>query len=848
MPDRPRPRPSRRGRGAAAAVLLPLVYPALAVLFLWDVVFTGRAYLLRDILTFFHQWQTAVRESLRAGALPFWNHATYCGLPLLANLQSGFFYPLNWLYWFLPFDTALTAGMVLHLAGAGVFMRAFLRRVGLKHPAALLGGVLFAFGTWPLAHLEAPMKLGAAVWLPLAWSGVWDAMRSGNRRGLGLAALATALSLLAGYPQITILGLLSTALLSLFLAGWVLATKSLTVGDRIPRLIALPLACLVAGLVAAGQLAPAWEMMGESGKVTTYPAEVALSRSLPPKGLVGLVDPFFLGFPGVDRYWGGEAVEFGYGAIYVGALALVLAAASIPAFRGVRRTRRVRREDLDKPIEHPVVALIVPPFLILGAVLGVLLTLGRHGPLWGLLYANVPGFAAFRWPATAAFLVGAHVAPLAAIGFAWCSREGSRWRVIGVGAAALGSLLLLSASLARGPLANAFGALQLAGSPEYQRAAWDAAHGAWCTSLAIRAAILVLAGGIAVTLARIPAVVAGSWFVLLLADLFLAQSEVGTPSAKGFYDSIAPETIALKEELHGRRIYTPRETDQLGNFLAGSRNPTAFEWAKRAMLCNANVAAGISQVQGCDPLSPRRHDAFTQAFDAPGTPHEIRERLFDLWDAARLVEVSVGPLDVSALEDPNLGVTLNPHEPAIGRATLVSGWEIPSDGQAVLNRLLAADHDPKSVVLLEPVPGGPGVATGARRSTRPSEAIEYETFPNRMRVAWHVGEGGMLRVLESWAPGWRARVNGQPAAIYRADFLFMAVPVPEGSVVVEFEYRPVTFLPGLAASGLGLIRLAVCLAPPRRRVVVVDEPTRARPAAARTPAPREPVVRVLRSR
>jgi hypothetical protein len=829
-------------------VLVPLVYPALAALFLWDVVFTGRAYLLRDILTFFHPWQTAVRESLRAGALPFWNHATYCGLPLLANLQSGFFYPMNWLYWFLPFDAALTAGMVLHLAVAGIFLRGFLRRAGLADPAALVGGALFAFGTWPLAHLEAPMKLGAAAWLPLAWCGAWDAMRDGKRQGIGLAALATALSLLAGYPQITALGLLSVALLALFLAGWVICAKGIRGVEKLHRLIALPVAGVVGVLVAAAQLAPAWEMMNQSGKVTTYPPDVAFSRSMPPKGLVGLVDPFFLGFPGVDRYWGGEAVEYPYGAIYVGALAIVLVAASIPALRGVRRPRRVRREDMGKPIEEPLVARIVPPFLILGAVLGVLLTLGRHGPLWPLFHAYVPGFAGFRWPATAAFLAGVHLAALAAIGLAWCARDAARWRVPSFAALGLGAVLSAIALLARGPLADAFGALQLAGSPEYQHVAWDSTHGAWIASLAIRGTMLIAAGVIGVVLARIPGVVAWTWAGLLLVDLFLAHRAADTPSAKNFYDSIAPETVALREELRGRRIFTPRETDQLGNFLAGSRNPVAFEWAKRAMLCNANVAAGISQVQGCDPLSPRRHDAFAQAFDAPGTPHEIRERLFDLWDAARLVEVSVGPLDVPALEDPMLGVTLNPHEPAIGRATLVSGWEVPGDGPQVLRRLLAPDHDPRTVVLLEPTPGGPEVATGARLPTRKSEAIEYETFPNRMRVAWHVGEGGMLRVLESWAPGWRARVNGQPAPIYRADFLFMAVPVPAGSVVAEFEYRPAMFLPGVAASAVGLILLVACLTRSRRRVEVVAERPRAAAPVPRVAAPREPQVRILRSR
>ena len=51
-----------------------------------------------------------------------------------------------------------------------------------------------------------------------------------------------------------------------------------------------------------------------------------------------------------------------------------------------------------------------------------------------------------------------------------------------------------------------------------------------------------------------------------------------------------------------------------------------------------HVPAGIPQVLGCEPLNPRRHEAFTQAFDPPQTKHRIRERIFDLWDAGAPLE------------------------------------------------------------------------------------------------------------------------------------------------------------------------------------------------------------------
>ncbi|MFN8178679.1 MAG: YfhO family protein [bacterium] len=853
MPDSPRVRPGSGPVSGASgiAAFTWILYVPLAALFLHDAVSSGGAYLLRDILTFFHPWQSTVREAVRAGALPFWSHDAACGTPLLANLQSGVFYPPNWLYWFLSFDVALTTGMLLHLALGGILMRAFLRRAGLDDPAAFFGGAAFAFGTWTLAHLEAPMKLGAAVWIPLAWIGTWEAMREGRRRGLGLVGLAIALSLLAGYPQITALGFVSVSLLAFVLGIELLITKDVPLLEKAKRFFALPAALALAALVAGVQLAPTREMLSASGKIAPYPIDVALTRSLPPKGLVGLLDPFFLGLPGVDRYWGADAIEFPFSAIYVGALAVLLAAAAFPAFRQPRRPRRVRREDLAKPVEAAIVPRVLPTFLLLGALAGTALALGRFGGAWTFLHTRVPGFASFRWPATADFLVSLHVAGLAAVGLACVLREESRWRILSVAAVFLGATFLVVAAISRGPLGEIFRAIQLAGSPPYQQQAYAAGRDAWAASLAIRGGIAVVAGALAFALAGRGLTLGWAWSALLLLDLFAVGRMFGTPVARGFYDSTPKEVAALRDDLAGRRVYTPGDVGQLGNFLAGCRNPVAFAWAKHALLANANVPAGIGQVQPCDPLSSRRQDAFPQIYDSPMTPDPVRQRILDLWDVARVVHLNdVRPLEVPAIQDPERGLSMVAHEPRLGRATLLTGWEtVGGDGRQTLDRLLAPDHDPARTTLLEAVEGVRPPNPANRPADGPCDAIEYETFPNRIRVAWHVGQGGMLRVLESWAPGWHARVNGDPAPVYRADFLFLAVPVPAGSVTVELEYRPAAFPVGIAASAAGLLGLCLCFAGgSRKKVAATHRHASARAGATHRPIPSPPSTPSLTSR
>jgi hypothetical protein len=777
---------------------VPLLFVSISIAFLADIVLTGRAYVLRDIVTFFHPWQHVVRESVHAGHLPLWNHDTLCGVPLLANLQSGFFYPPNWLYWVLPFDHALTLGMVIHLSVAGLGMHGFLRRAGVVTAGAFFGGAAFAWGTWSMAHLEFPMKLGAGVWLPVLWSGVREATCDGRPRGIAMAATAIALSLFSGYPQITLFGLISAGLLWLMSVPDALRVEARRVG-RFVRLAGAPIAVGLGLLFAASQLVPAAEMMSLSSKAEPYDAAVALTRSLPPKNLLGILDPFFFGFPGVDRFWGGEVVEYALGAFYPGALALVAALFAIPiAARGWRRWDSA-----------------VPAFLLVGVIVGALLALGRHGPVYPWLHEHVPGFGRSRWPAAATYLIAVHFAGLAGVGLGSILTDRGRIVRASLASIAAGLGLLAVWVLADGAGATAFRGLQLGGTPDFQTSPWEAFRGDWLATLPVRGAHVVGAGALGLALVRTRFRLALVWVALLVVDLMFAAGRLGTPSARGFYDTVPEAIVEIREEVGTRRIFTPRSTDQLGNFLYGTRNLMPLEWAHRAMLCNANVPMGISQANGCEPLAPRRHDAFLQAFESNDTPWEIKERIFDLWDAAILLSSPLRPLEIPDLRSPNDGIELSRHDPGLARAQIVSGWKTHDDARSLLSELLSPGHGPARTTLLEAVPDGPepppAVASG-----NPARDVTWAIGPNALRAEWDAGSAGVLRILQTWAPGWEATVNGQPAPVHRADFLFMAVSVPAGPCEVDLEYRPKSVRRGLWLSLLGLLGIGGCLLVDRR--------------------------------
>jgi hypothetical protein len=76
--------------------------------------------------------------------------------------------------------------------------------------------------------------------------------------------------------------------------------------------------------------------------------------------------------------------------------------------------------------------------------------------------------------------------------------------------------------------------------------------------------------------------------------------------------------------------------------------------------------------------------------------------------------------------------------------------------------------------------------------------------------------GGLLTFSENWAPGWSAKIDGQPASIEMWEDAFQSLNVPAGSHTVEFVYRERMLLAGAAVSGGALALLMLWIRVARR--------------------------------
>src|SRR5205823_12309902 len=121
-----------------------------------------------DLLTYFYPYRDFLNASLAAGHLPLWNPSLFLGVPFLANIQTGVFYPPNWLTVGLPAPQAVNVSILGHVPLAGFFLYLLLRLAWrMAWPAALAGGLVFAFSGFLSQQVGHINQLDTAAWLPL---------------------------------------------------------------------------------------------------------------------------------------------------------------------------------------------------------------------------------------------------------------------------------------------------------------------------------------------------------------------------------------------------------------------------------------------------------------------------------------------------------------------------------------------------------------------------------------------------------------------------------------------------------------------------------------------------------
>jgi hypothetical protein len=711
-------------------------------------------------------------SELRRGNLPLWNPHLYSGTPFVGVFQSAMFYPPNLAHLFLPVPLGINFEFAFHLLLLSLGTLAWARGRGLSAPAALATASVAVFGaSVSLRVLAGALSvLATCAWAPLLLHCVDRLSRQPTLGWTLVAGLAAAMTLLAGHLPTAFM---SAVAVSLYCVPALLASPA-----RGRFAGSLAAAGLLALLLAGAQLGAGFEVARESVREGGVPFDYATTYSLPPESLLTAAVPYLFGsatdhgmtYFGRWWYWDDSA--------FVGVTALALA--TLGALRSRGRGRGV--------------ALALALALLV-------LALGRHTPVYAVLYRWVPGFDLLRAPSKFLFFASLFVGLLAGLGMDRLLAEDAGGggpptggaggggpppgrRRVALVLAALGALAVgagvwtsrVAAGEAGGPsLVHALAALNEARSfrPE-ELTAWGEVAGpslrrAGLTSLLLAALFWASRTRRAATWAIL---------ALCLLDLFWFARENRGGIAYDWMVRNRPAAVKLYASAGERRVLELLQADNLalavrGHALWGYDPVVLARYAEFVAHTQGRSRGDLDNVRG-------RH---------PSWFHPLFGMLRGHFSLA-----------------PSFGayVAVTEHPGELPRFVLVGSYALRQGAEAVLRAMDDPAFDPRALALLESEPE-PRPAGGPVRG----EVALLEESTDAMSLDVRVEAPALLVVTDSYARGWRAvALPGSVQQAYRvqpANLVLRAIALGAGRHRLRLEYAPAAYRVGQAASLLGVV-------------------------------------------
>ncbi|MFN2433172.1 MAG: hypothetical protein ABR599_10235 [Gemmatimonadota bacterium] len=563
---------------------------------------------------------------------------------------------------------------------------------------------------------------------------------------------------------------------------------------------ALLLLCVaIAGCLGAVQLLPTAELLRESVRQDGLPFALAADDSFDPSALSGFAfpRPALPGNAETGARMSGEvpwllSAYMGVAIAWLAALGLL----------GPRRRWAV--------------------FWCAVAAAGALLALGRHSPVFGVVYELVPPFRSLRYPEKFLLLAAFAFPALAAAGMERVLGVGFRRRDVALGLAIVAGSALASVRLV------------------HDAARPEAAH-----ALAMAAAVGTGVAGVLLLAHRrklAPARAGVLLCALAAADLALAARAVNPSVPWSFYrDPWAAEV--LRRQAGDPRAFRVRSTPLAADMNQYAGVPQARIFSNH-YLFHHSLAPNLGQLYGFlqqDGMAGIETLGTADLIDALLAQSDLRVqlRLLRLLGVGYLVTSFPLPAEdvahVATHDELPIGV-VRMRQP-LPRAYLAREWSIAPDARRALEQALEPGFALGEAVVLDRVPG---FDSGSTERPPASAASSRSAGAGRVRKAvWGDASAelevdlpgpALLVLTDSYYPGWTAEVDGASAPVLRANGYQRAVAVDAGRHAVGLRYRPASLELGAWISAGTLLLLAVGLLTGRRR----GDPT------SRTARPQEP--------
>jgi hypothetical protein len=799
------------------------LFSALILLYFYPVLFQGKVMLYNDLYSQNFPSADWAFRTFKGGQLPFWVGSIFSGFPILDQGMMGFYNPVQFiLFYCFTSLQAFHLTIILSYFSPLIFTFLFSRRLSLGRLPATVSAIVFVFGGFYLTRLVHYPMVNTMQYFPL---GLYLIERGfqGKNRVLFWVSLVIGLQLVSGHPQ--------SVIFSVFSYSFYYLLRCLFIRPRRPW--ALLRALLLWGLIVALgfgigciQFIPSQMLVSEySHRRGGFDYDTAAEQSYVPWHLVTYLFPNFYGWGNPYQnqgFWetGGNYWEQ---ACYVGILPLLLALFSLRCFR---RNHYVRI------------------FWIL-AGLSFLLALGRYTPLFALMRL-IRNYRFFRMPIRWTVITSFSLAMLAGLGLAdilqnpgdiW-KRFGNKFLAVFRWSLVILLLLLITANLL---FSWGRGLLYDTGMKLGEQFAVRKAERAGPSGKSLEDYTAILRRSLRETLALasqtvrltssyiyvpllllLAALALFSWLVarfvpparfgflalaLIVADLvhfglrynptFAAADVLSPPESVEFLkrDDSLYRIFQHRYGLAFQAMYPPY----------GHPQGTMYYW-RELLKPNTHMIWGIDSATGYFPLRFKRADDLDRLVGAMLSNRALMENGLKILGMMNVKYILTGDWSGPEGAEPvyrkgMIRIYRNPYW--LPRAFLVRGSR-KADPKEILAGLKAGDLDLSREAWLEQDPGENRLSPGDT-----SEIVSWGDM--RAVVRTQTAFPAVLFASIPNYPGWQARIDGRPASVIQADYLYLAVPIPSGEHTVELTFQSLAFKPGLTVTLISLAALILLL-------------------------------------
>ncbi|MFH0775358.1 MAG: YfhO family protein [bacterium] len=738
-----------------------LLLAFVTLLFFGELLFSSMTLVYRDICLLLYPGKIFTTCCIRNGILPFWNPYIFCGSPFMAIPYHQTLYPLSILVYCLPFAFGIDLFVCIHIFLAGLFFYLLMRDQGLDLASSLFASLSYTFSGIFLSTGNTIITLSSATWTPLLLLFYLRSLKMQNIKYAFLSGLLVAIQFLSGTPDYLCLDLILLFLLTMSWAVYkkgYFPIKSFVLvglsGIGLCLFQLLPFLEFVLLSNRMGGLSFSEVSLWSLGLYETLNIFIPLGTSLPSEGYI---------FPYI-----GQKMTTSF---YIGILPIILA---ISAPFWIKRRFVLFWAGI--------------------AIFALLLSAGRHLPIYPFFYKYLPGFSMLRDPVKAMHLFSLSASILAGFGFSQHICKDITKRLI------LVSFLYTSLYLLFG-YTNILLEIGKGLHLPYQTTLeeiflWKHFVAANCLKVSVILLLISLLvylihrGKIGRTLGL------SAIIILTVFDLYTFNGRLNYLINENFYKN-KPK---IAKSLKNGRFFSYSISKKMVKYIGAKSTLEDFIFSKEVLYGNMGMVFGLYNIGGYEGIYHKDFDSLIK--NVP----------------ARTLTKIAGVQNILYYEDGKIISYKN--SDSIARPFFVKKKRVIQDRKSILEYMKSPSFDPEKEVILEEEPKKSRIQNTEYRIQN-TEIIRYE--PNKVVIDVDASSDGFLFLSDTYYPGWKAYLDGKETKIYRANYYFRAVQVKEGKHRVEFRYFPKTFIIGLIGTGIfGIIIILLINRFPKKHLSICN--------------------------